>query len=517
MSRLRQINSQNYHSSGSINDEFESIVRYLNSAEFGNKTVSELMDILFDEDGEFDASIELRLDTSSGLQYRSGSYTSSEEGWQTVVNIDDIRGNTGIDYGTIGEPVFESRFEFTATGGETELDVPHDNTALFMVYKNGILQTEGAGDDYTTNESGGTGSAGSITFNVALVADDKITIFKITSGAGFDFVRTEYVTSGSQSNFGFVHEENEAIQVYKNGILQKEGVTDDYYRDSQNDLIIFVTPVPDANRVTIVSIKSLEARTVIGLMTEAAYTDLNGYIKYSKIAVADDEIDQVKVNGLVAALAASPDFEAGSSTPNPATRFWLDTSSNPNQLKFYDGTKYLSANPATSMPSFDENNASQALFVDATGTILEFADLDFSSLIPKTQKAAANGVASLDSSARLPSTQLPEVITFNSIDYYGAGAVSDGSKRIRRIFKQEVVIHAIDLRTDGGTCDVQVEIDGLAVGDTHNVSVTPTTVTLATPITVDALTSSKLIGLLVSNAAAATNLDVTLALKIKSQ
>ena len=59
MARIRQQFPQNYGSSGNIN-EFESLIRYLNSAELGNKTVGELLAKLFDADGNFDGLIELR-------------------------------------------------------------------------------------------------------------------------------------------------------------------------------------------------------------------------------------------------------------------------------------------------------------------------------------------------------------------------------------------------------------------------------------------------------------------------
>ena len=54
MARIRQQFPQNYGSSGNINVEFENLIRYLNSAELGNKTVDELLAKLFDSDSGFD-------------------------------------------------------------------------------------------------------------------------------------------------------------------------------------------------------------------------------------------------------------------------------------------------------------------------------------------------------------------------------------------------------------------------------------------------------------------------------
>ena len=41
MARLRQQHPQNYVSSGNIHTDFENIIRYLNTAEFGDKTKRE--------------------------------------------------------------------------------------------------------------------------------------------------------------------------------------------------------------------------------------------------------------------------------------------------------------------------------------------------------------------------------------------------------------------------------------------------------------------------------------------
>jgi hypothetical protein len=517
MSRLRQLNAQNYFSSGQINEEFESVVRYLNSAELGNKTIAELLDAIFDDDGNFDGVVELRLDTASGIQYRTGEFNDPETGWKTIVPVDELRGNDGKDVGQIGEPVFQDRVDFTATGGETEIDVAHDAGDVLVVYSEGLLLTEGAGNDYTSNPTGGTGGNGSVTFLSALGVGEKISVFRLYDGVTFDISRYDEETVGLKSNFGFVHTRDASIQVYKNGVLMREGVTFDYFLDPDNDLVVFNTAVPGSTKIAIIGAEPIEDVDVTGLMIESRYTDLSGYIPYTKLVIQDDEIPQAKVEQLVATLAVTPDITIGASTPNPATRFWVDTSVAPNQLKFYDGTKYLSANPASAIPTFDDNNALQFLQVDATGTQLEYSDVDFSSLIPKSQKGAANGVATLSSSARIPVAQMPETIAYDSINVYQAGGVADGSFRANRYFKQKVIISAIELRTDTGTCDVQIEIDGVPVGSTYNVSNTPTSDTLSNPITVDATLSSKLVSIVVSNGAAPTNLDIVMSVKVQSQ
>ena len=67
MARLRQQNPQNYVASGNINAEFENVIRYLNSAELGEKTLGELLKVLFTEDGVWQGPIEFRNDSSAGI------------------------------------------------------------------------------------------------------------------------------------------------------------------------------------------------------------------------------------------------------------------------------------------------------------------------------------------------------------------------------------------------------------------------------------------------------------------
>ena len=74
MARLRQQHPQNYVNSGNIHTDFENVIRYINSAELGDKTVSELLRVLFDEEGVFQGPIQMRVDTEEGLQYRVGQY-----------------------------------------------------------------------------------------------------------------------------------------------------------------------------------------------------------------------------------------------------------------------------------------------------------------------------------------------------------------------------------------------------------------------------------------------------------
>ena len=87
MPRLRQQFPQNYGSSTNINTEFENLIRYMNAAELGNNTLGELLNKIFDENGQFDGPIEFRKDSQSGIEYRIGEYADPEQGWQSLLAL----------------------------------------------------------------------------------------------------------------------------------------------------------------------------------------------------------------------------------------------------------------------------------------------------------------------------------------------------------------------------------------------------------------------------------------------
>ena len=160
MARLRQQYPNNYLTSGNISTEFENLVRYLNVGELGNKTLGELLTVLFDSDGVFQGPIEMRLDSTLGLQYRVGTYAGAETGWVTLSDIASLRGTPGADLGTIGAPILYSRQDTTAIANQTIVDYAHVSTDELLVYKNGLLKREGSGHDYTKSHTAGTGGAG---------------------------------------------------------------------------------------------------------------------------------------------------------------------------------------------------------------------------------------------------------------------------------------------------------------------------------------------------------------------
>lgn len=505
MARLRQQYPQNYGSSGNISTEFENVIRYLNAAELGNKTVGELLAQIFDDNGDFDGPIELRKDTSGGIQYRVGNWDTPDEGWQTILALDEIRGEPGADVGTVGAPIFHGRQDYVAVLDQTAFSYAHASTDDLLVYVNGVLKRPGALYDYTNDPSAGT-----VTFNSGRLANDKVSIFKVRTSSITGYRRQDFYTTTSQSAFGFDFDADTQLHVYKNGILQREGGSYDYTLQPDNNTVSFNAAVPSGNLITIITIENRASQAITGLMLEHNFVDLTtGLIKLAKIGIADNAIAQAKVSGLVAALGTSAKMTVSASTPtSPATgALWLDTSQTPNQLKFYNGTAWLRTSVENALPTFGSTNAGQYVRVNGTGTALEYAGVDLSSVIPLTSRGASNGVASLDSSGRLPSSQLPSALSSVSYDSLVA-TPSNTNYTINRIFKQKVKLEGIAVRLTSGSCTVQLTVNGVATGTTYSVSSTPTEVSIASPIEIDASSSSKTIGFTVSSASSPSALDI---------
>lgn len=520
MARLRQQFPQNYGSSGNINTEFEQLVRYINAAEYGGNTLAELLAKIFDADGVFDGPVELRKDSSAGLQYRVGEYTDPEKGWITLATLAELRGEKGQDVGTIGAPIIHSRQDTVATSSQTVFDYAHDSTDELLVYVNGVLKRPGASHDYTTSPTAGSSSAGAVTFTSGQTAGHIISIYKIRATAITGFTRSDTLTTASQTVFSFVHDETTKLQVYKNGLLQREGGSNDYTSQAQTNTVTFNSAVPSGNLVTIVTVENTSTTAVTGMMFESDYVDTaTGLIQFAKIGIADGAITQAKVANLVTGLGEKAKLSVASSTPgSPASGdLWVDTSISPNQLKFYDGSQFLRTSPESSLPTFTTSDSAKVVRVNGTGTALEYvAPSTFQSgLLATTQRGAANGVASLDSSGRLPSSQLPTVVSTESF-YNLTASPTNGDTYIKRIFKQKIQIVGAAGFTSAGTIDVQVLLNGVATGSTLNVSSSGITSTFSTPIEADATTSTVRVGFRTTNNASAANLEVVLAVQVVS-
>lgn len=515
MTRLRQQYPQNYLSSGNINTEFENLIRYLNSAELGGKTVGELFDVLFNDDGEFDGPIEFRLDSSAGLQWRVGEYDNESDGWTTIVDLDSLRGASGSNVGDIGAPILYSRYDEELSAAQTDITYSHDATDNLLVWIDGVLQREGGSYDYTADAATNT-----ITLNTPAVGTETLTVYKIRADDITGFVRTDWLVGlGGQAVFAFAHEEDTQLQVYRNGILQREGGSHDYISSYAADTVTFTSTIPQNDTVTIITVENVGNTIVTGLMLEEDYTDTgSGLILYSKLTVSDDEIPQAKVNGLVTALDEAPKLTVSASTPvSPSTGdLWLNTAVTPNELNVYDGTQFLSTTPDSSLPTYSPTNAGQQLHVNGTGTGLEFTDYDDSHLVPKTYMGASNGVASLDSSGRLPTTQLPEILASGSMHHIDAlGA--NGTANFNRIFKHKIEITGIALVCTGGSCDVTIQVGNADVGSTYSVNTsTPVNATIGTPHEVDASSTNQVIGYRISNASTLAGLEIVYSYNVLS-
>lgn len=524
MARLRQQYPQNYGSSGNISAEFESIVRYLNSAEYGNNTLSELLAKLFDDSGVFDGPVELRKDSSAGLQYRVGEYTDPSEGWKTLATLAELRGEDGQDFGEIGAPIIHARADYVATAGQTVFDYAHLSTDELIVYKNGLLLREGSSYAYTTSPTAGTGGAGAVTLTAGATVGDTLSIYKIRATAITGFLRSDIIPATSQAVFSFVHDDTTKLQVYKNGILQREGGSFDYTTQPANNTVTFNANQTTSDTISIITVENTSATAVTGMMFEENFANTStGLIRFDKIGFADGDIPQAKVASLITDLGnrtvlyTSANAPTSSSTPVPVQgNLWLNTTD--DTLHFYSSqSTWINATPESSLPSFNTANANQFVKVNGTGTALQYASVDLSSVIPITQKGAASGVAELDSTGRLVESQLPTALGSDTVSVFIAAPNNGTGTYLKSIFKQNIKITHIRAVTDSGTIDVNVQANGvdvmtadLAANSTGN------TFTLPTPYELNATNAPIKLTLDLANDSSATNLEVIIALTINS-
>lgn len=513
MGRLVQQYPNNYHASGNVSAEFENVVRYLVSSERGNRTLGELMRIIFDEDGNFHSDLEIRNDTASGaIQYRIGTFSDAEAGWQTIVDAEDLRGEPGQDVGLIPLPIIHGRADYVATAGQTEFDYVHLAADELLIYVNGVLKRDGALFDYTHNAT-----TGKIIFNAGLADGDAVTAFRVRADGGATFTRTHVTPVSDQVVFPFVFPSGAyQLFIYKNGILLREGGSYDYIPATETSSITFTSTVTTADTITFLLITPTDADTIPGIMLEERYVDpASGNILYSRLAIDDDDIPQAKIFGLVPALADGAKLIVSATTPvDPDTKtLWLDTSIAPNQLKFYDGTQFISTSPESAIPPILPSNAGQYVRVNGTGTGLIYDSIDFSAVIPRTEKGSSGGVASLDSTGRVPVAQLPEVKGRDYL-YANLGATVNGAYTMSRLYGAVHRVVGISAKTTSGTCQIQIKVAGVLLGNAYAVSSTTTDQVLTTPIEIDASTISKTLAIEVTNASSVADLEVTLAIEI---
>jgi len=606
MARLRQQHPQNYVNSGNIHTDFENVIRYLNSAELGDKTVSELLRVIFDEEGVFNGPIQMRVDTNEGLQYRVGQYADDSEGWYSLVDIGSLRGPAGQSVGNVEGPFFFNRKDtiigstvtavnvtaagtgYTSAGLAITLGTPDDpdgvqatatatlggangdeitaitivnagsgyaaaptvtitggngsgatatatvgspnavvpytfdpSTDEIVVYRNGILLYDSIASSaqYVKNSVAGTVTLQNLTPSIAL--GDKVSIYSIRSQAVTNYRRADELIAQTQQSVAFIHSTDEKLLVFRNGVLQQEGGSADYLASSSVGTITFLdtsNPLTSGEIVTIITVENQSIKTVAGLMFEDEYTDTSGFIRYNKLSIQNNEIPQNKVSNLSTSLAGKANLVSQQSTPSaPVTGdLWLDTNLSPAILKFYDGTQWLETSPESSLPTFVQTNANEYVRVNGTGTGLEYGDIDFSALVPKTYMGAANGVATLDTGGKMPVNQLPETFSTQSIPFFSvwedsAAAIGNKTYFVTRLWKQTIRIDGIAYKLNSGSCTLQLSVDGTPVGNTYNVTTALQNDNLATVIEIDATVASKRLELVVTNNSSGQTLEVSIA------
>jgi hypothetical protein len=581
MARLKQQHPRNYVSSGNIHTEFESLIRYLNSAEKGSKTLGELLTILFNEEGTFRGPVEIRVDTVNGMEYRIGTYRSTEEGWLPLISLDDLRGPPGLFGGLVEGPFFFNRRDILINTGVNQVAVvnggsgyasapavtfsaPQDPDGELPVAT--AVLTGGVVTSVTVNDSGsgytiaptvtiappGSGTQATATAILAALAPtaseisyyydstttdlavyknglllredeydkvpeenrvdldsvdlgDKITIYSIRAQSTSNFRRQDTLIAFPTATIVFLHMEDERLLVFRNGILQEEGIGGDFVSSAVSGTVFFLDPagLQPGETITVITVENLALRRLSGLMDEDRYTDENGFIRWSSLAVENDEIQQNKVNGLVPALNFKANLYVQALTPvSPGTGdLWLDTARTPNLLKFFDGVQWLETSPESTLPTFVQTNANQFVRVNGTGTALEYANIDFSPLVPKTFMGAANGVATLNASGQLVFGQLPDLFATKTISFNSDWITNNesGLSSLLRehtyyaatIWRHRLRINGIAFRTRSGNCSFRLSIDGVPVGNTYNTTNQLASVALPDVIEVDGVTNAR--------------------------
>lgn len=515
MSRLRQLRPYEYGSSTAVQTEFESIVRYLQSAEVSGQTLAETMAKLTDDNGNLASNVQLRNNGANGIEYRVGEYTDANAGWATIVSAADLRGPSGAAIGEIGAPIFNSRVDYTVVNtlsdpvdttellvGATTLNYAHLESDELLVYRDGILLTPTT--EYTTDPNG-NGGTGTITLTQNFLASyptqisTNFTIYKVRSTTVTNFRRLNATneTGSPQAFISFDLDNTTEIMVFVGGVLYRE--PDDYTRDVANDrinLAIGQEIQPNTN-FTVITVEDAAVQTVSGIMMESAFADnTTGLIRFDKVGIGAGQITQDKVASLTADLdqrakffdnPSTTDLQAG--TINDS--FYKRTVNNATEVVFYDGTNSIVLNPSTSLPSASATDVNKFVQVDSNGGYT-LGNVDFSGYLDTDDKGASNGVAALDSSAKLQFSQYdfggetngllngfhagPQLeFYYNPMTTFGGttpAVIPNGPYRMERVIGQHFNIVGMEGRTGGGQCNVQLKVNGNLIGPQSSISVT---------------------------------------------
>jgi hypothetical protein len=264
--------------------------------------------------------------------------------------------------------------------------------------------------------------------------------------------------------------------------------------------------------ISVMTIENTSAVQVGGLMTEDEFTDENGYIPLTKLAIPDAGIAPAKVATLVTELADKAHLVIASTTPSSASDgwLWLDTSSATPELKFYESGQWYTTSPDASLPVPATTDALRYLRVNSAGAGFEIADLNLSSVVLKTAKGAANGVATLDAQALIPAAQLPTIRSIGTYSKILSGSVSNGTHQITRLWKQTTMIDGLSIKTGAGSCSVQISVDGTTYGSVYSATTTTSDITLPASMEVNAEANSRSVEIAVTSASGCTDLQIAI-------
>ena len=540
MAGIRQTAAFEYASSDKVQTEFENVIRYLQQAEVGGKTLGEVIDNLTDDNGNLNSNVEFKLDSSAGLQYRVGETGD----FTTIAALSELRGEAGQNVGDIGAPIFNGRQDYIIgttlrasdgvayPSGTTVLEYNHTADDTIVVFRNGLLQVEGATNDYVTSSTNNT-----VTFSDDLTTTDNsggaevVTVYKIRATAITSFQRVDAEVTTTQSIFPFVMEDTTEIQVYQNGLLLREGGSNDYVRDNNADTVTLNTAATNGDLVSIITVENTANQVVAGLMLEQVFTNTqSGKILFNKIEIADNAIPEAKVNGLTTSLAGKAglsDVAAGGTalSAGPINTFYIEDVSGSPRLRFkVSESQNVDINPAVDIPSPSSANSGKFIRVSAAGAYELSALTDvLSGYITTSQKDAANGVPSLDSNLlinidRIPSfsvlQQYPLLIMDKEIGTAASPVTDATDYRIKRISGARVRINKVyAVVADGsGTLSLDIKVGGVSQSQSFAVTTSSNSAfTPSNPIIIDARTGPLNLEVAVSSLSGTVNtLDVVI-------
>ena len=535
MAGIRQTAAFEYASSDKVQTEFENVIRYLQQAEVGGKTLGEVIDNLTDDDGNLNSNVQFQLDSSAGLQYRVGETGE----FTTIAPLSDLRGEAGQNVGDIGAPIFNGRQDYIIgttlrasdgvayPSGTTVLEYQHTADDTIVVFRNGLLQVEGAANDYVTSAANNT-----VTFSDDLTTTDNsgaaevVTVYKIRATAITSFQRVDAEVTTTQSIFPFVMEDSTEIQVYQNGLLLREGGANDYVRDNNADTVTLNTAATNGDLVSIITVENTANQVVAGLMLEQAFTNQQtGKILFDKLEIADGAIAEAKVANLTTSLAGKAglsDVTAGGTalSAGPVNTFYLEDVSGSPRLRFkVSATQNVDINPAVDIPSPSSANSGKFIRVSAAGAYELSALTDvLSAYITTAQKDAANGVPSLDSNLLINIDRIP---TFSILQQYPllimdkqVATPTTSEVRMKRISGARIKINKIYAVLDAGTLTLDLKVAGVSQG--LNLAITTSSVSAFIPpsdIIIDARSGPVNLGIEASNLSSPTvpdNLEVVI-------